>query len=70
MIVRSRRGAAKARAVVTPAVAPGQVFMAMHYPETNRLTLPAFDPHSRQPAYKHCAVRIERAREAVPPRPD
>ena len=34
----------------------------MHYAETNGLTLPAFDPYSRQPAYKACAVRIERVR--------
>jgi assimilatory nitrate reductase catalytic subunit len=30
----------------------------MHYPEVNRLTFPAFDPHSRQPGYKACAVAI------------
>ncbi|RYF50334.1 MAG: hypothetical protein EOO38_05905 [Cytophagaceae bacterium] len=28
----------------------------MHYPEVNRLTHWAFDPHSRQPNYKACAV--------------
>ena len=28
---------------------------------TNRLTFPAFDPYSRQPSYKYCAVRVERA---------
>jgi assimilatory nitrate reductase catalytic subunit len=33
----------------------------MHDEAVNRLTLRALDPHSRQPAYKHCAVRIERA---------
>jgi assimilatory nitrate reductase catalytic subunit len=32
----------------------------MHFALTNRLTLGAFDPHSRQPAYKACAVRVER----------
>ena len=30
----------------------------MHFEETNRLTMPVFDPHSRQPAYKNCAVRL------------
>lgn len=34
--------------------------MPMHYASTNRLTFPAFDPHSRQPSYKACAVQIER----------
>ena len=33
----------------------------MHYPEVNHLTHSAFDPHSRQPNYKACAVAIEKA---------
>jgi assimilatory nitrate reductase catalytic subunit len=28
--------------------------------ETNRLTDAVFDPYSKQPSYKACAVRIER----------
>jgi hypothetical protein len=31
----------------------------MHYREVNRLTFPAFDPYSRQPSYKACAVKVE-----------
>lgn len=62
LTVRSRRGRAEAIAALTAAVQPGQVFMPMHFPEVNRLTLAAFDPHSRQPAYKACAVAVERAR--------
>jgi len=58
VMVRSRRGSMRARAFVTPNVQPGQVFVSMHHAETNRLTLARFDPHSRQPAYKHCAVSI------------
>jgi anaerobic selenocysteine-containing dehydrogenase len=58
--VRSRRGEVRARAFVTPTIQPGQVFIPMHYEEMNRLTFPAFDPHSRQPAYKHCAVSVNR----------
>jgi assimilatory nitrate reductase catalytic subunit len=42
-------------------VQPGQVFLPMHYEETNRLTLGHFDPHSRQPSYKNCAVRVRAA---------
>lgn len=56
--VASRRGSLVAVAFVTPAVQPGHVFIPMHYEATNRLTVPAFDPHSRQPSYKHCAVRV------------
>jgi assimilatory nitrate reductase catalytic subunit len=57
--VRSRRGAADAIALVTPTVQPGQLFLPMHFDAVNRLTFPAFDPHSRQPSYKACAVQIE-----------
>jgi assimilatory nitrate reductase catalytic subunit len=56
--VRSLRGKVAARARVTTTVNPGQVFMSMHYPETNQLTLWCVDPYSRQPAYKACAVAI------------
>ena len=56
--VRSRRGETTALAVVTPIVQPGQVFMPMHFAEVNVLTFPAYDPHSRQPAYKACAVQV------------
>jgi len=59
--IRSRRGSMDAVASIRPTVQPGQVFVSMHHPETNRLTYPAVDPHSRQPSYKHCAVHIERA---------
>jgi len=56
--VESRRGRIEARVVITLTVRPGQVFIPMHYRETNRLTHPSFDPHSRQPNYKACAVRL------------
>ena len=56
--VSSRRGRLEAVAFVTGTVAPGQVFIPMHYVATNELTFPAFDPWSRQPAYKSAAVKI------------
>jgi anaerobic selenocysteine-containing dehydrogenase len=59
--LRSRRGEAVLAARVTAGVAPGQLFTAMHHEAANRLTLRAFDPHSRQPSYKHCAVDASRA---------
>ncbi len=58
--VTSQRASVNARAFVTNTVQPGQVFMPMHYETMNRLTFPAFDPYSRQPAYKACAVRVSR----------
>jgi len=56
----SRRGRVECTAVVTPIVEPGQVFIPMHYGVANQLTRAEFDPHSRQPSYKHCAVRLEK----------
>ena len=47
---------------VTEIIAPGQIFMPFHYAETNanQVTQSAFDPISREPNYKQCAVRVER----------
>jgi assimilatory nitrate reductase catalytic subunit len=47
---------------VTEIIAPGQVFMPFHYAEANanQVTQSAFDPISREPNYKQCAVRIEK----------
>jgi assimilatory nitrate reductase catalytic subunit len=56
--VSSRRGEVFATAFVTPSVQRGQVFMPMHYRETNVLTFPSFDSYSRQPSYKYCAVQV------------
>jgi assimilatory nitrate reductase catalytic subunit len=61
--IQSRRGEMLAMAHVTSIVQEGQVFIPMHYEPVNRLIAPVFDPHSRQPSYKACAVRIERARQ-------
>ncbi|MBE2203841.1 MAG: molybdopterin oxidoreductase family protein [Chthoniobacterales bacterium] len=58
--VTSRRATIAATAFVTPSVQPGQIFAPMHYAEVNQLTFPAFDPHSRQPSYKACAVNVEK----------
>ena len=57
--VVSRRGRIECTAFVTPTVQPGQLFIPMHYGVANELTRAEFDPHSRQPSYKHCAVRLE-----------
>ncbi len=56
--VSTRRGQVKAQASVLSTIAQGQIFMPMHYPETNQLTLGVFDPYSRQPSYKVCAARV------------
>ena len=56
--IESRRGQAQARVSILPTLRPGQLFMPMHYECTNQLTLAHFDPYSRQPSYKDCAVRL------------
>lgn len=56
--IASRSGSILAKAVVTPIVQPGHLFVPMHYPEVNQLIARAFDPHSRQPSYKYTPVKI------------
>jgi assimilatory nitrate reductase catalytic subunit len=63
IVVESRRGRVLARAFVSHVVRPGQCFMPMHYAKVNQLTFAAFDPYSRQPSYKNCAVRLRRKSE-------
>ncbi len=58
--VVSRRGEALVSVAIGESSRPGQLFIPMHYIETNRLTFPSFDPYSREPAYKLAAVRLEK----------
>jgi anaerobic selenocysteine-containing dehydrogenase len=60
VVVVSERGSVRARALLTSAVPLGAVFMPMHDAQTNRLTMPSVDPHSRQPSYKHAAVEVRK----------
>jgi anaerobic selenocysteine-containing dehydrogenase len=55
---------------LTEIIAPGQVFMPFHFAETNvnEVTQSAFDPISREPNYKQCAVRVERTARPGGPR--
>ncbi|ERN40124.1 Anaerobic dehydrogenase, typically selenocysteine-containing [Rubidibacter lacunae KORDI 51-2] len=62
---QSRRGAARFRAKVTRAIAPGTVFVPMHWgalwaeqSEANALTHPESCPASLQPELKACAVCV------------
>ncbi len=60
--VISRRGRVRdVELRVTEIVAPGQVFMPFHFAESNanRVTQSAFDPISREPNYKQCAVSVQ-----------
>ena len=63
--VQTRRGTARFPVTVTRSIAPGTVFVPMHWgalwadqAEANALTHPAVDPDSLQPELKACAVKL------------
>ena len=65
--LRSRRGALIVPVQADEAVRPGQAFLPMHWGDrflkglgTNVLTLPAYDPLSKQPELKHAGVEVEK----------
>ncbi len=56
----SRRGDAIVMVQCTERIAPDAVFVPFHFHEcVNRVSLGLLDPHSRQPAYKQAAVKVE-----------
>lgn len=58
--VASRRGDAVVMVQLTQRVPKNMVFIPFHFHEcVNRISLGLLDPHSRQPAYKQCAIRVE-----------
>jgi len=67
--IASRRARVRARAFLTHTVRPGQIFLAMHGPAVNELTFAAFDPYSRQPSYKACAVQVHPSKDESGPPP-
>ncbi len=57
----SRRGDAVVMVQLTQRVSRNMVFVPFHFHDcVNRLTLGLLDPHSRQPAFKQSAARIEK----------
>jgi formate dehydrogenase alpha subunit len=66
--VTSRRGELRGRACLTDAVKPGAIFVPfvkLEESAANFLTNAAFDPGSKIPEYKVCAVRVEPLRSAT-----
>ncbi len=62
--VTSRRGEMFVPAKITRAIRPDTVFIPYHWggkQAANQLTIRAYDPISRIPEYKVCAVKVERA---------
>lgn len=65
--VRSRRGELLLPVQKDDSLRPGQAFMPMHWGDrflkglgVNGLTLPAFDPISKQPELKHAGIDVEK----------
>jgi assimilatory nitrate reductase catalytic subunit len=69
--IESRRGSIFCVAEASDTMRSGQVYLPMHWGKrflggkdsagVNTLTVPAFDPHSRQPELKHAAVKVAAA---------
>ena len=59
VIVASRRGRGDCDGLHYQYGPGGHLFIPMHYSAANELTFPAFDPYSRQPSYKCCAVSVK-----------
>ncbi|WP_247005639.1 assimilatory nitrate reductase NasA [Halorientalis litorea] len=57
--IESRRGVVPARVEPDPTIPEGMVWLPIHHPMTNDLTVPATDPQSDEPNYKQCAVRLQ-----------
>jgi assimilatory nitrate reductase catalytic subunit len=66
--VTSRRGEMFVPAKITRAIRPDTVFIPYHWggrQAANNLTIRAYDPISRIPEYKVCAVQLEKAPEGA-----
>jgi len=62
-VVSARGRVSRVELRVTEIIAAGQVFLPFHFAETNanQITQSAFDPISREPNFKQCAVRVEKS---------
>jgi assimilatory nitrate reductase catalytic subunit len=63
-VVSARGRVSSVELRVTEIIAAGQVFLPFHFAETNanQVTQSAYDPISREPNFKQCAVRVEKSR--------
>ncbi len=63
--ITSRRGESVVKARVVDVPRPGMVFVPWHWEDKdsliNRVTIDAYDPGSKQPEFKVCAVKIAKA---------
>ncbi|WP_250160943.1 assimilatory nitrate reductase NasA [Natrinema salinisoli] len=61
--VVSRRASVTVSVETDEAIPDGVVWLPIHHPDVNDLTLPDVDPRSNEPNFKQCAVRLEPPRE-------
>ncbi|MGM0388579.1 MAG: assimilatory nitrate reductase NasA [Natrinema limicola] len=59
----SRRAAVIVRVESDAAIPDGVVWLPIHQPSVNALTIAAVDPRSKEPNFKQCAVRLESPRD-------
>ncbi|MUW14032.1 molybdopterin-dependent oxidoreductase [Halorubrum sp. CBA1125] len=65
-VVASRRGSTTVTVNPDDGVPRGTVWLPIHHPAVNRLTLPAVDPESDEPNFKQCAVAVRAPRPSNP----
>ncbi|MCL7416478.1 MAG: molybdopterin oxidoreductase family protein [Halalkalicoccus sp.] len=65
LLVRSRRGSVTARVEADERIPEGMIWLPIHHPAVNELTLPETDPRSDEPNYKQCAVGLLAPSEPV-----
>jgi anaerobic selenocysteine-containing dehydrogenase len=65
-VVSTRGRVRRVELRITEMIAPGQVFVPFHFAEwnINEVTQDIFDPISREPNYKQCAVCVEKSSPA------
>lgn len=63
--ITSRRASILARVEVDEAIPDGIVWLPIHHPDVNDLTISAVDPRSKEPNFKQCAVRLEAPTDAA-----
>jgi assimilatory nitrate reductase catalytic subunit len=65
--LETRRDAVAVRLSPDDTIPEGLLWLSIHHPMTNRLTIPDVDPESKEPNYKQCAARLVAPTEPTEP---
>jgi assimilatory nitrate reductase catalytic subunit len=65
-VVASRRASVGVTVQPDTGVPPGMLWLPIHHPAVNALTIPAVDPESDEPNFKQCAVDVRPPRASAP----